>query len=147
MKLILFFSLCLILSACQTNLSRQFEKIKPGADKDTVLDMLGSPRNITRMGGEDRWYYMYYQDEIRQQKEVHFSNGLVTYSGERQKPAVEVDPVAVDQKNIEMNKKYEDELEARKAASKNAFNNYQKYEKKVKKEDEIQYLPEFESVE
>lgn len=147
MKLLLFFSLCIFLSACQTNMARQFEKIKPGADKDAVLDLLGSPRNITRIAGEDRWYYMYYQDEVRQQKEVHFNNGLVIYSGERQKPVPEVDPVAIDTKNSDMNKKYDDEIEARKEASKNAFTNYQKFEKKVKKENEVQYLPEFESLE
>lgn len=128
-------------------MARQFDKIKVGADKDAVLDMLGSPRNITRMGGEDRWYYTYYQEETRQQKEVHFKDGLVIYSGEKRKPSADIDPVAIDKKNDEINKKHDDDAEARKEASKNAYSNYIKYEKKVKKENEIQYLPDFESIE
>lgn len=127
-------------------MARQFDKISPGKDKDAVLDLLGSPRNITRMGGEDRWYYTYYNDEVRQQKEVHFKDGVVIYSGDKKKPAPEIDPVAIDSKNHDSNKKYEEELDARKEASKNAYSNYIKYEKKVKKEDEVQYLPDFESL-
>ena len=147
MKLILFISLCTFLISCQTNMARQFEKITPGKDKDAVLDLLGNPRNMSRMGGEDRWYYMFYQDEVRQQKEVHFRNGLVIYSGDRRKPTPDVDPIIIDSKNDELNKKLEEEADRKKEASKNAYTNYIKYEKKVKKEDEIQYLPEFESLE
>lgn len=146
MKLLLFISLCFLMISCQTNMARQFDKIKPGADKDAVLDLLGNPRNITRIAGEDRWYYLYYQEDIRQQKEVHFRDGLVVYSGDRKKPTPEIDPVAIDSKNSELNKKLDDEAESRKEASKNAYTNYLKFEKKVKKENEIQYLPEFETV-
>lgn len=147
MKLLLFFSLSLFLISCQTNMARQFERITPGIDKDAVLDRLGNPRNITRMNGEDRWYYLYYQDEIRQQKEVHFKDGIVIYVGDKKKPTPEIDPVAVDTKNAEMEKQLEDESQRKKEASKNAYTNYMKYQKKLKKEDEVQYLPEFESVE
>lgn len=146
MKLLLFFSLCVLLISCQTNMARQFDKITPGKDKDAVLDLLGSPRNITRMGGEDRWYYVYYHDEVRQQKEVHFRDGLVIYSGERKKPTPEIDPVAIDAKNNEVEKKYEEDLEQRKEASKNAYSDYIKHEKKIKKENEVQYLPDFETI-
>ncbi|MBL7546196.1 MAG: outer membrane protein assembly factor BamE [Bdellovibrionaceae bacterium] len=147
MKLLLFISLCLFLVSCQTNMAKQFDKIKLGSDKDSVLDSLGNPRNITRMGGEDRWYYMYYQDDIRQQKEIHFRDGLVIYVGERKKPTPEIDPVAVDAKNAAVNKQLDDEADRRKEASKNAYTNYMKYQKKLKKEDEVQYLPDFEPLE
>lgn len=128
-------------------MAKQFERITPGADKDSVLDRLGSPRNITRMNGEDRWYYMYYQDEIRQQKEIHFRDGLVVYVGERKKPTPEIDPIAIDNKNAAVNKQMDDEADRRKEESKNAYTNYIKYQKKLKKEDEVQYLPDFEPLE
>ncbi len=146
MKLVLLFSLCVVLISCQTNMARQFDKIKPGTDKDAVLDLLGNPRAITRMAGEDRWYYMYYNDETRQQREVHFKDGLVIYSGEKKKPTPEIDPVVIDKKNAEVEKKFEEDIDARKEASKNAYNNYIKHERKMKKEDEVQYLPDFETV-
>jgi outer membrane protein assembly factor BamE len=144
MRLLLFASLAIFLISCQTNMARQFEKITPGIDKDAVLDRLGNPRNITRMGGEDRWYYLYYQDEVRQQKEIHFRDGLVVYAGDKKKPAPEVDPVAIDTKHSEVNKQLDEEAERKKQESKNAYTNYLKYQKKVKKEDEVQYLPDFE---
>lgn len=125
-------------------MARQFDQIAIGTDKDSVLDRLGSPRNITRMNGEDRWYYLYYQDEARQQKEVHFRDGLVTYVGDRKKPTADIDPVAIDNKNAGINKQLDDEADRRKEESKNAYTNYIKYQKKIKKEDEVQYLPEFE---
>lgn len=128
-------------------MAKQFERINVGADKDSVLDRLGNPRGITRMNGEDRWYYMYYQDEIRQQKEIHFKDGLVVYVGDKKKPTPEIDPVVIDAKNAEVNKNFEDEAERKKQDSKNAYTNYMKYQKKIKKEDEVQYLPEFEPVE
>lgn len=147
MKRLLFISLCLFLVSCQTNMAKQFDRIKLGSDKDSVLDSLGTPRNITRMGGEDRWYYLYYQDDIRQQKEVHFRDGLVTYVGEKKKPTPDVDPIIIDAKNNELNKQLDDEADRRKDESKNAYTNYMNYQKKLKKEDEIQYLPEFEPIE
>lgn len=147
MKLLFFISLCLFLVSCQTNMAKQFDKIKVGSDKDAVLDYLGSPRNMTRMGGEDRWYYMYYQDDVRQQKEIHFRDGLVTYVGEKKKPTPEIDPVAIDSKHADLNKQMDQEAERRKEASKNAYTNYINYQKKLKKEDEVQYLPDFEPVE
>ena len=39
------------------------------------------------------------------------------------------------------------EADRRKEASKNAYTNYMKYQKKLKKEDEVQYLPDFEPLE
>lgn len=144
MRYLLLFSICFLLASCQTNMARQFDKISPGMDKDAVLDKLGSPRHITRMNGEDRWYYLYYQEDVRQQKEIHFKDGLVSYSGEKKKPVAEIDPVVVDTKNSEINRQLDEETEKRKTASKNAYNDYLKYEKKVKKENEIQYLPDFE---
>lgn len=147
MKLILFFFLSLFLVSCQTNMAKQFESITPGTDKDAVLDRLGSPRGMTRIGGEDRWYYLYYQGELRQQKEIHFKDGLVIYIGDKKKPAPEIDPVVIDTKNDEVNKHFEEESNRKKENSKNAYTNYIKYQKKLKKEDEVQYLPEFEPIE
>lgn len=146
MTRLLLFSVCILAISCQTNMARQFDKIKPGSDKDKVLDLMGNPRTITRMDGEDRWYYLYYQDDIRQQREVHFHNGLVVYAGEKKKPIPEIDPVAIDAKNEELNKHMEAEAEKRKEDSKNAYTNYLKYQKKVKKEDDVQYLPDFEPI-
>lgn len=146
MKVWFAFLACLFLISCQTNMARQFEKIKTGDDKDTVLDYLGSPRHVTRMPSEDRWYYTYYNDDVRYQKEVHFKNGLVVYAGEKQKAKPEHDPVLIDNKNAEINAKFNAEEEKRKEDSKNAYKDYLGYQKKASKESEVKYIPDFEPV-
>lgn len=144
------FLLLLILSlgfvACQTNMSREFDGLKIGFDKHQVIDKIGSPRHMTRMNGEDRWYYMFYNDELRLQKEVHFKDGVVSYFGDKVKPANDNLPEVIDAKNEKVNFEALTEQEAKKEASKNAYVDYLKYEKKIKKQDKVDYLPDFEPV-
>lgn len=137
----------LIMISCQTNMVKEFDNLKVGYDKHQVLDKLGSPRGMTRINGEDHWYYMYYNDDLRLQKEVHFKDGLVVYYGDKKAPSADLMPEAIDAKNEKMNKDLDAASQARAEASKNAYLDYVKYEKKVKKQDRVDYLPEFEPVE
>jgi hypothetical protein len=102
---------------------------------------------MTRINGEDHWYYMYYNDDVRLQKEVHFRDGLVVYFGDKKAPSADLMPEAIDAKNEKVNKDLDAASQARAEASKNAYLDYVKYEKKVKKQDRVDYLPEFEPVE
>jgi outer membrane protein assembly factor BamE len=143
--LIIFGSLFVI--SCQTNMVKEFDSLKVGNDKHQVIDKLGSPRHMTRMNGEDRWYYMYYNDDVRLQKEVHFKDGLVIYFGDKKAPTPELLPEAIDAKNDRISKEAELENQMKAEASKNAYLDYLKFEKKIKKQDRVEYLPDFEPVE
>ncbi|MCB0370665.1 MAG: outer membrane protein assembly factor BamE [Bdellovibrionales bacterium] len=149
MKLFKFLLLLgtLLMISCQTNMVKEFNSLKVGDGKDQVLDKLGSPRHMMRTNGEDHWYYLFYSsDNIRQQKEVHFKDGLVTYFGDKIIPPTDKTPEAIDAKNEEENRKIELESQARAEASKNAYLDYLKYEKTVKKQDQVDYMPDFEPV-
>ncbi|MCK6598611.1 MAG: outer membrane protein assembly factor BamE [Bdellovibrionaceae bacterium] len=142
----LMLPLALFLSACQTNMIKEFNDLKVGYDKHQVIEKIGSPRHMLRMSGEDRWYYMFYNDDQRFQKEVHFKDGLVIYFGDKKIPQAELLPETIDAKNEEKNKIIDIEKSKRDEDSKNAYADYLKYEKKVKKEDRVHYLPDFEPV-
>lgn len=131
------------LSGCQTNMVKAFNKVKPGMDKDDVLHTMGSPRSSQRFHGKDRWRYVFYEDNIRYEKEVHFLEGLAVYVGDNWEPPVENSAVVVDQKNEEYNKRIDALLkeEAMKARSE-----YDEYQVQVKGTDKVRYVPEFKGV-
>lgn len=137
----------LFIISCQTNMVKEFDNLKVGYDKHQVIERLGSPRTMNRINGEDRWYYLFYNDSVRQQKEVHFKDGLVVYFGDKKIPSAELIPEGIDAKNEKTNKEIDQQVQERAEASKNAYMDYLKFEKKVKKQDRVEYLPEFEPVE
>lgn len=104
MKIIcsLFF-IFIFLQGCASRPLQQFEKIKQGMEKGTVLDLIGSPQFTKRSLGLDRWTYIFYQDDIKITKEVHFDQGTVTYVGDVQQPIISADEQ--DQINKELQKK------------------------------------------
>lgn len=145
LRLVFLFGSFLIIS-CQTNMVKEFDSLKVGYDKHQVIDKLGSPRNMTRMGGEDRWYYLFYNQEQRIQKEVHFKDGLVVYFGDKKLPQPTLIPEAIDAKNDQINTEIDLKTKAKEEASKNAYLDYLKFEQKVKRQDRIEYLPDFEPI-
>lgn len=140
-KLNLFaFLLFFALSACQTNMKKAFDEIQLGMDKDEVLATIGGPRAVTRFHGKDRWFISFYHDNIRYDKEVHFTNGFVTYVGAPWEPPEEKSAKYVDKKNQEADlKTYQDLIKARSEAENEAA----EYEKKVKGQDKVRYVPDF----
>lgn len=128
------------LSGCQTNMKKAFDEIKPGMDKDQVLETIGGPRAVTRFHGKDRWFIMFYQDDIRYEREIHFSNGIADYVGESYVAPEEKQAAYVDKKNQESNDQIFKEL----VESKNQFGKgAEEYEKRVKGTDKIRYVPNF----
>ncbi len=128
------------LNGCQTNMKKAFDEIKPGMDKDQVLETIGGPRAVTRFHGKDRWFVMFYQDDIRYEREIHFSNGIADYVGESYVAPEEKQAANVDKKNQESNDQIFKEL----VESKNQFGkDAEEYEKRVKGTDKVRYVPSF----
>lgn len=74
--LIVFF-----LVGCQTSQIRNFERIEVGWRKTDVVELLGSPNGTERVRGKDIWTYILYEEGVRYQREVEFTEGKVTYTG------------------------------------------------------------------
>lgn len=135
---LLLFSLSL--AACQTNMTRQFEKVHSGMEKNDVLELMGSPQRSQRFHGKDRWTYILYEDNKRSEKEVHFDNGVAVYVGDTWKPEAEKSAEAVDAKNEKTNVELDKLVKEEKDQARNAFS---EYEKKVKNNQDVKYLPVF----
>lgn len=134
------------LAGCQTSLVHQFEKLHPGMDKHQVLETMGSPQTSNRLHGKDRWIYVFFEDDIRFEKEVHFLNGVAIYVGEAWKPAAEASAEANDKKHDEINTAFQAEEKSREEARKNNPDMYMNYEKQVRGHDKVKYMPTFQEV-
>lgn len=133
----------LFTSACQTSMLKQFESIKPGMEKDDVLELMGSPNQTQRVSGKDRWYYTFYDNRIRFQKEVQFVDGTAIYIGEVYQPPAEQTAVAVDTRNAERNKSIDEQEKKEVQENRKA---YDAYEAQTKGTDKVRYLPTFEPI-
>jgi hypothetical protein len=78
-QFLFFFTL---LTACQSQPIKDFEKVSLGQDKSDVIETIGGPSWKDRRQGFDRWTYIIYQDGIRLEKEIRFLDGIVAYKGE-----------------------------------------------------------------
>lgn len=122
-KLILIILSYFTLLACQTSPLKQFQSIQPGMDKDNVLETMGSPYSNVRSKGLDKWTYVFYDNQLRYEKEIHFKSGHVTYVGDPKQPEVTAD--AVEIKKSEEDKKDELESAKRKEENKRAYAEYE----------------------
>jgi outer membrane protein assembly factor BamE len=109
--------------ACQTNQLKQFNTLQNGMDKDTVLESMGTPYSNVRSKGIDKWTYVFYENQLRYEKEVHFKTGNVVYVGEPK--LAEVAAEVVDQKNADSENLILQELNRRKEENKNALMDYE----------------------
>lgn len=81
-----------ILNGCQTPRYKEFGGVKPGMEKDLVLDQAGGPNVSRRSHGKDRWIYNYTTTpEGPQNREVQFEDGRAVYVGTKVAPAVSAD--------------------------------------------------------
>lgn len=127
----------LIFTACVSP-QKRFEKIQVGMEKDQVLEIMESPQNTRRDHSVDRWTYIYYDHDLRVEKEVQFSEGKTIYAGDHPKPAVSADEQ--DKLNDEANKAVDQQIAAKHQENQN---NYDKYEDDAKGSSEIRYVPQF----
>lgn len=135
--------LALFTSACQTSMLKQFESIKPGMEKDDVLNIMGSPNQTQRVSGKDRWYYTFYDKRMRFQKEIQFVDGSAIYIGELSQPAADQTAVAVDTRNEARNKQVDEDMKKEIQENRKA---YDAYEAQTRGTDKVRYLPQFEPI-
>jgi outer membrane protein assembly factor BamE (lipoprotein component of BamABCDE complex) len=86
-KLALAVCFSALLISCQTTSHKNFEQVRVGMDKPTILDLVGGPQRAGRIMGRDRWIYSFRSategDQIR---EIHFESGRAVYVGGRVAP-------------------------------------------------------------
>lgn len=134
-------SCALLLTACQTNMLNEYNKLHLGMEKDDVLEVMGSPQRTQRFHGKDRWTYVFYQDRIRYEKEIQFFEGNATYVGDIWQP--EVSAAQADAKNEAENKAIAEETVRKYEDNPQAYSNY---EKEVRGTDKVRYVPNFRPV-
>lgn len=133
----------LFLTACQTSMVKQFSEVKPGMEKDDVLQLMGSPNRTQRFHGKDRWTYIFYDQRIRFEKEIQFFEGSAVYVGDTWQPEPEKSAVAVDKVNAEVNAKVDAQIALEMKEQRRAFEDY---EAKTKGADKVRYVPQFEPI-
>lgn len=133
----------LLTTACQTSMLNQFSEVKPGMEKDDVLDLMGTPTRTQRFHGKDRWTYIFYDKRIRFEKEVQFFDGNAIYVGDIWQPDVAKTAVAMDTFNDGKNKEIDEQI-ARDVEKHRR--NYEAYEAETKGEDKVRYVPSFEPI-
>ncbi len=132
-----------LLNACATNMSQQFTRIQMGMEKDQVLALMDSPQRTLRWKGQDRWTYIFYENNIRQEKEVHFDLGKAVYVGDHKEPPISA--VAKDEKNESSNAELEALYKSQIEESRKAM---PQFEESVKgtAADTIRYVPQYEPI-
>jgi outer membrane protein assembly factor BamE len=134
----------LSLTACQASPLSDFANIKPGMEKNDVLETMGSPRRTQRFHGKDRWTYVFYDKQIRFEKEVQFFEGNAIYIGDTWQPPEDKSAFAADQANEVKNKALDEQLAQEAIENRSA---YQSYEARVKgSSGPQQYVPVFKPV-
>jgi outer membrane protein assembly factor BamE len=131
----------LFLTACQTNMLKEYQSLHPGMEKDDVLEKMGSPQRSQRFHGKDRWTYVFYENKIRYEKEVQFFEGNAVYVGDPWQP--EVSAAQVDAKNETANKAIEEDTVKKYQDNPKAYSNY---ENEVRGLDKVRYIPDFKPV-
>jgi len=136
-------TLCLMLTACQTSMLKQFGRVTPGMEKDDVLEIMGSPDRMERFHGKDRWTYVFYDSHIRFEKEVQFFEGNAIYVGDIWQPPAEKSAVAADTRH-EVEDKVTDQRIAKEKEENRAA--YSKFEVETRGQEKVRYVPQFEPI-
>ena len=140
-NLFLLFISIFLFAGCTISQKKQFEKVTVGMEKDQVLSLLEAPQRTQRWHGMDRWTYIFYDDNQRFEKEVHFNEGRANYVGDIYVPTI---PAEEQDKLFEAsNLEVETLVQARKEEIKK---NYLNYEDQVHGADSIRYVPQFEPI-
>lgn len=132
----------LILIACTINQKKRFDRVQIGMDKDEVLSLMASPQITQRWHGMDRWTYIIYEDDVRLDKEVHFTEGKATYVGDAYKPPLSAEQR--DQKNEESNAEVEKLAKTQKEENRKSYRQYEDSFQGT--ENKPVYVPEYKPV-
>jgi outer membrane protein assembly factor BamE (lipoprotein component of BamABCDE complex) len=82
MKILMSLLLILGLASCAHGPSpTNFVKLKNGMPKYEVLELIGHPKFVERVQGQDHWQYKFATESGIIERSVHFENGKVVYSG------------------------------------------------------------------
>lgn len=138
--LITITAMALLLSGCQTHLLKEFQTITPGMEKDDVLGKMGSPSTSMRFHNKDRWIYVFYDDKIKLEKEVHFFEGNVVYIGEKWEPPYEKQASVVDANNQRQDEALRRQTEQEAKVRRDSF---EEFTRQTRPQDRVRYLPEF----
>ena len=117
----LFLGLFLLLG-CTINQKKRFDQVQVGMDKDQVLGLLASPQRTQRWQGMDRWTYIFFEDEIKFEKEIHFLEGTAAYVGDIPKPALSADER--DKKQDEENAEYDRNYQTKRDENRKSYEDY-----------------------
>lgn len=101
----------LVALGCASPRYSSFEQVRTGMEKDQVIELMGSPNSHRRVRDEDRWGYVFYKDDLREEKAIHFVKGRVVYIGEPIRPSPEV-AAEIDRRNQLENEQVASEWEA-----------------------------------
>lgn len=112
-------------------------------DKDTVIDLMGNPQRLERFHSKDRWTYVFYDERVRYEKEIHFLDGISVYVGDIWQPEPEKSWQAVEKEKAVIEEKYQADVAAKKELRVKNSSDYADYEKEVRHEDKVKYMPEF----
>ncbi len=65
----------LSLMGCATPLVKKLEEIRVGMDKADVLEKVGNPKRVRRVGGRDEWVYVVKTQEADEEYRFYFEAG------------------------------------------------------------------------
>jgi outer membrane protein assembly factor BamE len=140
--LLFVFLAALISFGCTINQKKRFDQVQVGMEKDQVLSLMASPQHAERWHGLDRWTYIFYEDELRNEKEIQFSEGKAIYVGDPVKPAVSADER--DRKNEEANREVEKQLQSKRQENRQSYENYEGTSTDSQKNPK--YVPEYKPI-
>ena len=131
----------MILVGCASTPASDFARVKPGMDKSEVLGVMGDPTYKVRRKGQDRWTWVYFDKNTKQESEVHFDNGNAVYVGAKAKPEVSAEDrdKANELANAEIEKAFNE-------SRSNARENLPKYEEEMRGSGTDSYVPSYEPV-
>lgn len=126
---------------CVSKPADDFAKVKPGMDKGEVLGIMGDPTYKVRRKGQDRWTWVYYDKDVRQESDVHFADGNAVYIGAKMKPEMSAEErdQANEQANAEIEKAFNESRNS-------ARENLPKYEEEMRGSGTDSYVPTYEPV-
>ncbi|MGZ5279918.1 MAG: outer membrane protein assembly factor BamE domain-containing protein [Pseudobdellovibrionaceae bacterium] len=137
-RYLILLSLSFLMMGCATNMHEQFQRLKVGMEKDEVLSLMSSPQRTQRWRGMDRWTYIFYEEDQRLEKEVHFADGRASYLGEHPKPVVTAEER--DAQNESSNKELEALYATQKQEARKAFLDYESH---MRGQDNIRFVPQY----
>jgi hypothetical protein len=67
----------LALTGCATPIPKALDAVRPGMDKDKVLESAGNPKRTFREAMQDHWIYTYFSNDHEWRREIIFEDGKV----------------------------------------------------------------------